>query len=136
MKTSIALIGLLALIGTSVAEVRTWTSAADATKTFQGEMTALNGDSVTIKRPDGQSIKAALSKFSKEDQEFAKAEAEKLKEAKPAAGATPTTATKEVPADSDLATKFKLGSPVEGLTAAKMEDLAGKVVMVEYWGTR
>jgi hypothetical protein len=56
------------------AEMRTWTSAADATKSFEGQMVSLSGQTITIKKTDGSTISAELSKFSQADIDFAMAQ--------------------------------------------------------------
>lgn len=72
------------------AQARKWTSADDATKTFEAEFVESADGKVTVKRKNGRNMTFALEKLSKGDQEFvakqieakkAAAEADKLKDA-------------------------------------------------------
>src|SRR6478736_4822747 len=69
------------------AEFRTWSSADDASKNFEGEFISANKDSVAIKRKDGKQITLPLTKLCQADRDFIskqaeeKANAEKAKEA-------------------------------------------------------
>lgn len=86
MKKLMLSLVLATLCGVSYAEVRKWTSADDASKTFEGEMTAVKGDNVTIKMKTGRTLTVPLSKLSQADKDFvaaqekAKAEAAALAE--------------------------------------------------------
>jgi hypothetical protein len=125
-------VGIMSCALGARAEVRTWTSAADPAKTFQGELVSSDGVSVTIKKADGTSMKAPLDKFSPSDVTYVK---EQKATADKTTAATTSGAVTAVPPDSDLG-KLNLGKPVEGLPEAKKEELGGKVVMLEFWGTR
>lgn len=70
MKKLILTLALAALCGSSIAESRKWTSADDASKTFEGEMTAVKGDSVTIKKKAGGTVTVPLSKLSQDDKDY------------------------------------------------------------------
>jgi thiol-disulfide isomerase/thioredoxin len=78
MKKLMLTLALAALCGGSFAEVRKWTSADDASKTFEGEMTAVKGDNVTIKKKAGGTVTVPLAKLSQDDRDFVAA-AEKTK---------------------------------------------------------
>ncbi|CAN5282828.1 hypothetical protein BH23VER1_BH23VER1_00890 [soil metagenome] len=69
------------------AEARTWTSADDPTKTFDGDFVSQQGESVSVKMANGRTTTVPLAKLSEADREFvaeaaARAEMqEKLKDA-------------------------------------------------------
>ena len=76
MKTLLLSTLLIALAASARAEVRKWTSADDASKTFEGEMVSAKGDNVVIKRKDGKVLTVALAKLSQEDRDFVSKAAE------------------------------------------------------------
>jgi hypothetical protein len=81
--------------GVCSAEMRKWTSADDASKTFEGEMTGAKGDNVTIKMKTGRSLTVALAKLSQEDKDYVAAQAKAKEEeaaAKEAAESVKTSA--------------------------------------------
>ena len=89
MKKLLLVFTLTALCGVSLAEIRKWTSADDASKSFEGEMTAVKGDNVTIKKKTGGMVTVPLAKLSQEDRDFvAAAEKEKSDAAATAEAAT------------------------------------------------
>lgn len=96
MKTLMLSLTLAALCGASPAESRKWTSADDASKTFEGEMTAAKGDSVTIKMKTGRVMAVPLSKLSQADKDYVAAEAKAKEEASSAAAAAEKLKTSEV----------------------------------------
>ena len=69
-------------VGVASAEMRTWTSAADASKTFEAEFRGLSDDTVDFLTKQGQLIKVRLDILSEADREFIKTvvETEKAKE--------------------------------------------------------
>ena len=87
MKTIPITALLLALATGAFAEIRTWTSADDASKTFDGELVSAAKGSVTIKRKDGKTMTVPEIKLSQADRDFVaagqekKAAAEKSKDA-------------------------------------------------------
>lgn len=87
---------LAVLCGASFAEVRKWTSADDASKSFEGEMTATKGDTVTIKMKSGRVMHVPLSKLSPEDKDYVAAQAKAKEEEAAAAGAAEKLKTSEV----------------------------------------
>jgi len=87
---------LAALTGVSLAEVRKWTSADDASKTFEGEMTAAKGDTVTIKMKTGRVMNVPLSKLSQEDKDYVTAQAKAKEEAAATAAAAEKLKSGEV----------------------------------------
>lgn len=108
MKTLMLTLLVAAFCGASYAGVRKWTSADDASKTFDGELTAVKGDNVTIKMKNGRSVTFAASKLSQEDRDFISAQEKEKAEAASA---------------SEAATKVK-DSPMA-------KALAGNTVMLE-----
>src|SRR5204863_4982668 len=78
MKTIPITALLLAMATGAFAEVRTWTSADDASKTFEGELVSAAKASVVIKRKDGKSLTVPETKLSQADRDFVAAEQEKL----------------------------------------------------------
>lgn len=87
MKTIPITALLLALATGAFAEIRTWTSADDASKTFEGELVSAAKGNVTIKRKDGKSLTVLENKLSQADRDFVAAEQEKLAAAEKAKGA-------------------------------------------------
>jgi hypothetical protein len=61
---------VIALAVSAHAELRKWTSAKDASKTFEGEMVSAKGDSVVIKRKDGKVLTVPLAVLAQEDRDF------------------------------------------------------------------
>ena len=78
MKTIPITALLLALATGAFAEVRTWTSADDASKTFEGELVSAAKGSVVIKTKAGKSLTVPETKLSQADRDFVAAEQEKL----------------------------------------------------------
>lgn len=78
---------LLATLG--LAEVRTWTSATDPSKTFEAEFKKSDGKTVTVLR-NRHTQKFKLSLLSKEDQEWVKAEMAKGDEKVGTSGLSPS----------------------------------------------
>ena len=72
MKKTITLIalGLAASASFSFAELRTWTSASDASKQFKAELIAASDTQITVRREDGQEMTFPLSVVTKADQDF------------------------------------------------------------------
>jgi len=60
------------------AEPRTWTSASDASRTFEGELVAVSGSTVTVTMKDGSEKTFDLSVLSKADQDWVAANGSKL----------------------------------------------------------
>ena len=77
---------LAAAAGGLRAETRTWTSAADPTKTFEAELVAVSATEITVKRTDGQSMTFPLAVVSAADQAYAKEKAASLPSPDEAAG--------------------------------------------------
>ena len=75
MKASTFLICALSLALSAAglhAESRTWTSAADPTKTFDGELVGVDGANISVKRTDGQIMTFPLTVVSASDQAYVK----------------------------------------------------------------
>ncbi|MFN0127819.1 MAG: thioredoxin-like domain-containing protein [Verrucomicrobiales bacterium] len=73
MKTTILSAALAASLIAGLAtsqEARTWTSADDASKKFQGTFVEAKGDQVTIKHSNGKTMTFAKTKLSAEDQKY------------------------------------------------------------------
>jgi len=60
------------------AEIRTWTSANDPTKQFEGELVAASGEKITVLRADGSELTFLLGFVSGEDQAYVKEHAANL----------------------------------------------------------
>jgi hypothetical protein len=61
MKTALRVVGLLlAATAVAMAQMRTWTFEKSG-KTMQGEVVGFAGDTVTIKRPDGQAFSVPIA---------------------------------------------------------------------------
>lgn len=95
MKRKAYLSLLLAALGLAcveAGEARTWTSAADASKTFEGEFVSESAGKVTVRKENGQQMTFPLDKLSEADQTWvaetkaAATRAEKLKSAAVPAG--------------------------------------------------
>ena len=110
MKTIPITALLLALATGAFAESRTWTSADDASKTFEGELVSFAKGSVTIKRKDGKPLTVPDTKLSQADRDFVAAEQEKLAAAAKA---------------KDAAVKLKT-SPMGAGLSGKVVKLEGK----------
>jgi hypothetical protein len=69
---------------------RVWTNAKDSSRTFEGELVKVEGDSITVKLPNGKLLTFKKDTVSAADQTFATENADKVKpaksEEKPAAG--------------------------------------------------
>ena len=81
MKASTFLIGALSLLISAAglqAETRTWTSAADPSKTFDGELVGVDGANISVKRSDGQVMTFPLTVVSAADQAYVKEKQESL----------------------------------------------------------
>lgn len=131
MKRILTTLVVAALCGTAIAEVRKWTSADDASKTFEGELTAIKGDSATIKMKGGKSVTLPLAKLSKADQEFVAAQ-EKEKAAS-AAAAEAAAKLKDSPMAKALAGNTVI---LDGKRLKKHNILEGKAPThyLLYWG--
>jgi len=72
MKTTIPTILALVLGSATVAfgEMRTWTSASDASKQFQAELVAADANQITVVREDGHEMTFPLTVISPADQKF------------------------------------------------------------------
>lgn len=131
MKTIILTLLAAALCSASHAEVRKWTSAEDALKTFEGELTTVKNDTVTIKMKNGSSVSLALAKLSTGDREYISAQ-----EKEKAAAAATAEATAKLK-DSPMA-KALDGSTVilNGKKLKKHDVLANKTPQyyLIYWG--
>ncbi len=88
---------LASLLHTLHAEVRTFTSAAGTT--IRGELVSVNGDTVTIKKDDGQTLTLKAAAFSRVDQAWLQSQGTQT----PAASAS---ATKAAPFVNSLGMKF------------------------------
>jgi hypothetical protein len=132
MRKALSFLLVLAGLATSArAEVRKWTSAADASKTFEGEYVESTGDNVTIKRKDGKVLKFDKSKLSQEDRDFIdKQAAEKAKEAE---GKAAADKVKESPMAVALKNKLQ---KLDGKKFKKFDLLAEKApeYYLLYWG--
>jgi hypothetical protein len=131
MKPTLLLAAFLLATGLSQAEMRLWTSADDASKTFEGEMQSLTGETVTIRTKAGKTISAPLAKFAQADQDYAK----KAKEEKAEAAKSVEAAAKL----KDSAMGKELGKSTVILDGKKMKkhDLfAAKApeYFLVYWG--
>lgn len=60
------------------AQSRTWTSASDPARQFEGELVAAEGDQVTVRRADGTELTFALDVLSGDDREYVDAQRAKL----------------------------------------------------------
>ncbi len=131
MKKSLILLMLAGLCGVGLAEVRKWTSAEDATKSFQGEMTEAKGDSVTIRMTNGRVTTLPLTKLSQEDRDFVAAAAKEKEAAAAQAAAAEKAKTGEV-------AKALAGNTVklEGKKFKKVDIFAEKApeYFLVYWG--
>ena len=70
MKITTVVLALLAVSGMGSAEVRKWTSADDASKTFEGELSSTKGDNVVVRMANGRTVTVPLSKLSQADRDF------------------------------------------------------------------
>ncbi len=52
------------------AESRTWTSASDPTRQFEGQLVAASDDKVTVRRADGQDVTFSLDVLSEQDRAY------------------------------------------------------------------
>lgn len=131
MKTFMLTLLVAAFCGASYAGVRKWTSADDASKSFEGELTAVKGDNVTIKTKNGRSLTFPLSKLSQEDRDFIAAQEKEKADAEAAAASAEKV--KESPMAKALA-----GSTVvlDGKRLKKHDILASKApeYYLLYWG--
>jgi sulfatase-modifying factor enzyme 1 len=101
----IALIALSAafLNATLQAEVRTFTSSAGTV--IRGELVAVNGEIVTIKKEDGQTLTLKLAAFSRADQAWLQSQTSATSTA---VSTDPAKATKDAPFVNSLGMKFVL----------------------------
>ena len=77
----------LSLCYFSFAEARTWTSAADPTKTFEAKFKSLDGGVVKLVKKNGRLMRVRINILSSEDQEYIKkADSEHVKEKEPVQG--------------------------------------------------
>lgn len=102
---------LLATLG--FAEVRTWTSASDASKTFEAEFKSSDGKTVTVLR-NRRTQKFKLELLSKEDQEWIKAEVAKGEETVGTSGLSPSEF-----AETDFGKALKKVKKIDGKKYAK-----------------
>lgn len=90
----LALVSALAVSHAAAAgESRTWTSAEDASKTFEGEFVSLEGDKVTVKKGDKE-LSFPLSMLSEADVAYIEEAVAEAKKAEKLADAKLTKAIK------------------------------------------
>jgi nucleoredoxin len=124
-------LALSALCSGSFAGVRKWTPADGVSKTFEGELTAVKGDSVSIKKKPGGTVMVPLATLSQADRGFV-ASTEKAKmEAAARAEATAKLKTGEV-ARAVIGNAVKL----DGKKLRKADVFAEKAPQhyLLYWG--
>ena len=131
MKRFLTTFLVAALCGTAIAEVRKWTSADDASKSFDGELVSVKGDSAVIKMKGGKSVTMPLAKLSQADQDFVAAQ-EKEKAAS-AAAAEAAAKLKDSPMAKALAGNTVI---LDGKRLKKHNILEGKAPThyLLYWG--
>ncbi len=109
-------------------ELRTWTSADDPTRQFQGALIEVKGDQVSIKQSTGRTVTFAKSKLSGDDQKYIAAQAEAKEKEK----------AKSTTAQSSPMAKALKGRTValEGKKLKKNDFLATKSpeYYLLYWG--
>jgi nucleoredoxin len=131
MKTLPLILALVVLGISAEAASRKWTSADDASKSFDGELTAVKGDSAVIRMKNGRSVTLPLAKLSKEDQDFIAAEEKAKADATAAAEAADKAKNGEV-------AKALAGSTVklDGKRLKKHDIFAEKApeYYLVYWG--
>ena len=131
MKRILTTLLVAVLCGTAIAEVRKWTSADDASKSFDGELVSVKGDSAVIKMKGGKSVTMPLAKLSQADQDFVAAQ-EKEKAAS-AAAAEAAAKLKDSPMAKALAGNTVI---LDGKRLKKHNILEGKAPThyLLYWG--
>lgn len=131
MKTIPLTALLLAMATGALAEIRTWTSADDASKTFEGELVSAAKGSITIKRKDGKSLTVPEIKLSQADRDFVAAGQEKLAAAEKSKGAAAKLKTS--PMGAGLSGKVV---KLEGKSLKKHDIFATKApeYYLLYWG--
>ena len=131
MKTIPITALLLALATGAFAELRTWTSADDASKTFEGDLVSAAKGSIVIKTKAGKTLTVAETKLSQADRDFVAAEQEKLAAAEKSKGAAAKLKTS--PMGAGLSGKVV---KLEGKSFKKHDIFATKApeYYLLYWG--
>jgi thiol-disulfide isomerase/thioredoxin len=110
MKTSIVWHGgaialaVIVVLGTAVAEMRTWTSA-DGKFKVEAELLSVQDGQVSLRKADGTEIIVPLTKLSDADRQFAKGRASRTPALVPAADEAPAAKKKASTADKRQAPK-------------------------------
>lgn len=81
MKTILLSIVFAAIAVSAPAAIRKWTSADDASKSFEGELTGVKAEKATIKMKNGKAVTVPLEKLSQEDRDFIAAQDKEKAEA-------------------------------------------------------
>lgn len=113
LRTTTCLMATCLMVSLGFAEVRTWTSATDASKTFEAEFKSSDGKTVTVLR-NRRTQKFKLSLLSKEDQEWVKAEMAKGDEVVGTSGLSPSEF-----AQTDFGKALKKIKKIDGKKYAK-----------------
>ncbi len=131
MKKTSVVLSMLALSSICHGEMRKWTSADDASKTFDGEMTSAKGDTVMVRMANGRTVTLPLTKLSQADRDFvASAAKEKTASADMAAAAEKAKTSAVAKALSGNTVKL------EGKKFKKTDVFASKApeYYLVYWG--